>query len=495
MNPGKTERLFRASAVTLAAVIVLAGCGGGKETRRELMLIPEEIQELDIDYCGLYVWYRADEVMTELEDRNRFLDICNNGREIWGKDINEIYMYVDLSEYGQGAVADFIDRAQGIDVYILSSAGVWCCPVGEDVVNESGDSLRQTMVEESQAWIEEIKRYQLNNPDSGFRGLHLDFEYDFLGWKADPEHYARFIGYYCAFLDRCRRELPGMTIGIDVTCAWADWELESAEYDLEDLARRVDYMNIMAYRDEAGDGGGREETVRDFAGSWVELLKAIDKDFMIAVEASEFDAAPGQDSFEPLHPEKATVFEERERINEFMGAIADGYNRDCPDLFRGEALHYYQSIQLWQIMERDYSSGHPQPVIELDGKTLLEGEPVEVARGREVLVSVPLVRSEDFSDRKVKVDLETFKRNADEGNRMEQVVDFTPGESAKSATFQLSFESTGIYDLLVTVWDIDFNTLDQVDRVTRLTHSYRAGDANPPEILDSSLLEGSVLVI
>jgi len=494
-TPVKARMLTKLAAFVLAVVLLVPGCGRNMNPAHEALVIPEEVYKLDIDYCGLYVWYRADDVVTDREERSRFLDICNNGRNIWGKDVNEIYIYIELPEYEQNEIADFISSAEGIDVYILSSAGIWCSPVTEDEVDEHGRIIRKTLVDGSQAWIEGVKDYQRSHPDSQFRGLHLDFEYSYLYWSADPEHYARFVRYYCDFIDRCRDELPDMEIGIDVTCAWADWEIESEEYSLEKLVERVDYVNIMAYRDKAGDVDA-EDTVEHFARQWIELLKDVDKRFMIAIETSEFDGTPSQEGLVPPQPEKVTVFEERARINEHMARIADNYNQCCPELFRGEALHYYQSsIQTWQIIDRDYFSNPPEPQIMLNGRVLSEDQPAEVVTGEQAKVTVPLVRSEDFSDRKVEVKIETFKGGSEKGNQMKEVVDFLPGESIKEAVFRLTFQSAGQYDVLVTAWDIDFNTLDGKDRVTRQTHSYRSGGRGSPVILDSTILESAIKVI
>lgn len=479
------------AAITLATVLLVPGCK--KKSASIKGPIPEEVMELSIGYCGLYVWYRADEVITDRKERNRFFNICNNGRNIWGKNINEVYLYVDLLELDNNQVADFINSADGIDVYMLSSAGIWCSPVDEWEVDEDGKNIRRTLLEESQVWINRVKDYQQSYPNGKFKGLHLDFEYSYTYWDADPEHYARFVEYYCDFIDRCRSELPDITIGIDVTCSWPSWEIKDREYNMEKLAEKADYVNIMAYRDKAGNVQ-EEGSVEHFAQQWVELLKRVEKEFMISIETQEFDTTPDAEEFVPGQPEYLTVFEERENLNGLMTEIAVGYGRDCPELFRGEALHYYQSsIQTWQIIGRDYSSNPPEAQVKINGGIISEDDPVEVVKGERVQIAVPLVRSEDFSERKVKVRLETKKEDSEEVIQAEKVVDIGPGETIKEAVFPQTFESTGEYDLLVSVWDIDLNTFDNEDRITRKTRLY-GWERDPAVVLDFCVLKGAIKV-
>ena len=366
---------------------------------------------------GIYVWGFSTEFFKNENERERFFNLIKNDG------IKTAFLSIDESLFADPACKEFVKEAnENLQVHAMIGAN-W----------SAGDA------DKIDPFVRAVLKYNAENPDYMFSGIHLD---------AEPRDYPLkdFLGEYKEKLIDMKTRLnyngetissQKMALSIDVGCWWAN-----EPNDLKDLigVPDLDYITIMAYRDNATD-------IIGLANKVTSIAQEKGKPFVISLETQEGVLKDGD--FKPDQP--VTFFEEGQcELQQELEKLEENYKDD--ELFKGFAIHYYQSsFTPWHIIT---------DVIWPSG---------EFNIGDSVKVIVKLRTSDNFNERPVGIGLSVRdkKGNVYPDNFLGLGLDkdtskiiLMGGEDEKEVelTWRVpKVAEEGWYDITVAAWDIDLN--------------------------------------
>lgn len=392
--------------------------------------IGDACEVVSFESKGLYVWGFSGEIITNKSKRDRFFDLCRE------EGIKTIFISLNESLLMNPSCREFVKIAKNdknLQVHAMIG-GNW----------SAGDA------DKIDPFIRAVLKYNAENPDYKFDGIHLDFEPG--NGKKD------FLVEYTEKIKGIKNRLSyegetilsqGMSLSIDVGTSWAD-EL----YDLKNLigVPDLDYITIMAYRDRASE-------IIELAIKVTTIAQEKNKPFVISVETQEFKGIFENGNFKPELPEHITFFEEGQRyFQQELKKLEQNYRDN--ELFKGIMIHFYQSsFSPWHIItDVTWPSG-------------------EFNIGDIVKVAVKLRTNDNFAERPIGIGLSVrdeegniypddfLDRNLDEDTSKIIIIGGNEEKEVELTWRVPEVAEVGWYDITVAAWDIDYNENDSHDSI------------------------------
>ncbi|MBN2098736.1 MAG: hypothetical protein JW753_03975 [Dehalococcoidia bacterium] len=272
---------------------------------------------------ALYVWSWSWQLFDKVAEGQYFLDICSE------EGINTAFVAAgdsdvqDLIQNSPAKIRRFIQdaNASGVRVYALLAR------------------MDYGVEAALQPSVEAILKYNHDNPDCKFEGIHFDLEPP--GGSSLSQH-AAYLAECTTFFQHLKTwsydgenvASQDVALGMFVDPRWSS---SACAANYSSLVRGLDYMDIAAYR-------APPETGIASVQGCVDLTVAEGKPFDIALETAEF----------PYNSDGATTYYEEGRagLENCMSVMREYYKTNYADYCLGFAIHHYEnSIQALHIIK------------------------------------------------------------------------------------------------------------------------------------------------